>query len=70
MNIQICDTCKYFGMQVDHGWQKIECGDDGACRLNPPFVLSSGDGEGGFCTIFPPVNREDWCGRWSERDAS
>ena len=60
--LRICDNCAYFGPQLDHG-QEIECADDGACRKNPPMVLSMDDA-GGFAAIFPPVNREDWCGCW------
>lgn len=64
--LRICDTCAFFGPQIDHG-QDIECPDDGACRFNPPQLFPLDD-DGGFCAVFPPVNREDWCGRWKEAD--
>lgn len=60
--MRICDTCAAFGPQIDHG-QEIECEHDGACRFNPPQLLPM-DYEGGFASVFPPVNREDWCSRW------
>ncbi len=65
--MRICDTCAAFGPQLDHG-QEIECDDDGACRFNPPQIFPMGD-DGGFVAVFPPMNREDWCGRWVERKA-
>lgn len=64
--MRICDTCASFGSQIDHG-QDIECEDDGACRFDPPTLLPMNDG--GFAALFPPVNREDWCGRWTPKEA-
>jgi len=63
--MRICNECRFFGPQIDHG-QEIECDDDGTCRCNPPTVLPVGD-DGSFCTMFPPVNREDWCGKWERK---
>lgn len=60
--MRICDNCAFFGTQLDHG-QEVECEDDGACHRNPPTLLTMDD-EWGFAPIFPPVNREDWCGEW------
>ena len=62
--LHICDNCTFFDPQLDHG-QKIECEDDGTCRKNPPTILPMGE-DGGFAALFPPVNREDWCGGWKE----
>ena len=64
--MRICDNCAAFGSQVDHG-QEVECDDDGACRKNPPSVMPADD-QGGFYTIFPPVNREDWCLGWTAKE--
>ena len=66
--MRICDTCAAFGPQVDHG-QVVECEDDGACRADPPTMLLVEDDDGwGFVSLFPPVNREDWCGRWIPKE--
>ena len=62
IEFKICDTCQAFGPQIDHG-QDIECAVDGACRLKPPVLLPMGT-PGGFASIFPPVNREDYCCSW------
>lgn len=62
--MRICDNCTFFGPQLDNS-REIECEDDGACHKNPPTILSIGDG-GDFAALFPPVNREDWCGGWKE----
>ena len=61
--MRMCGTCAAFGPQIDHD-QDIESDEDGACRLNPPFVACFEDG----CSmILPCVNREDWCLQWRPR---
>lgn len=67
MNVmmRICDTCAAFGPQIDS--EELDSGCDGACRLNPPALLPVDD-EGGFTTLFPSVNREDWCLGWTMKE--
>ena len=63
--LKVCGNCAAFGMQFQHG-QDVESKDDGACRLNPPANISIGTG-GEFATLFPSVNREDWCLAWTRK---
>lgn len=65
LDLRICDTCAAFGPQINADDAVDLC--DGACRLNPPVLLPVND-EGGFTTLFPSVNREDWCLGWRARE--
>lgn len=64
--MRVCDTCRHFGPQLDDASGE-ECGADGACRRRPPELLPAPDLDG-YMTLFPPVNREDWCGKWKRKD--
>lgn len=64
--MRACGTCAAFGLQLDYDPVE-DCDFDGACRKNPPQTLISKN-EGWFITIFPPVNREDWCLSWTPKD--
>ena len=63
--MRCCGTCFHFGRQIGHG-QTIESNAEGACRCNPPTVLPYPD-DCSFGTVFPPVNKEDWCGEWKPK---
>ena len=55
---QVCGNCNYF----DAG----ERG-PGLCRRDPPrSVLKT---EGGEVTLWPKVNRRDWCGEYAPKEA-
>lgn len=63
-----CETCRAFAPQVDNS-QEFDSDADGVCKLNPPIVIAIGD-EGAFGTLYPCVNREDWCCQWVGRDGA
>ena len=66
MDLEICDNCDAFGLQLGCEDLAEDLVDDygaGACRRNPPVILNTGV-EGEFVTLFPTVSRADWCKAW------
>ena len=64
--LRVCGNCAAFGTQFQHG-KEVSSDDDGACRLNPPQNIAIG-ADGDFATLFPSVNREDWCLSWKRKE--
>lgn len=59
--LQICDNCYAFGPNVSD----VLSENDGACRLYPPHNIALSGGN--YASVFPSVNREDWCRQWREK---
>ena len=55
-----CATCMFF--DGDHGGTLMG---EGLCRGVPPTVLP---GDEKCQTIWPTVNKDDWCGTWQAAD--
>lgn len=52
-----CETCVYF-----KPFEKYE--GEGKCQKNPPVTHQFGKGDD-YMTIFPEMNKTDFCGQWT-----
>lgn len=59
--MRICETCAYYAPSEVGS---ISNDLDGECHRNPPQVIAWPDVYN-LCAFFPAVNREDWCGEWT-----
>lgn len=58
MPLETCDTCRFC--------RPVAVGTRLVCCFAPPAPATSGATTVGL-TLWPPVNRTDWCGEWSAK---
>lgn len=64
LRIQKCSDCRFFLFDDDEP-------EKGECRKFPPQLFSSTQGDASdiftqFCSYWPDVDPEEWCGQWEE----